>query len=541
VLGRIPTASYPTDVKVSSDGRTLVWLAAKGLGTGPNTGPTSNIDLLMRGAMGALPRPSDRGLAPLTARADVEVTPANFRGPPPGTPLLGPGGGPSDKIKHVFYVIRENRTYDQILGSETRGRGDPRNQVFDDNGVPGPTGGVTPNVHALVRRFPLLDNVYANSEESTVGHKITAGGYVNDYTLRYVNQKRGRKGNPDIFPIGYPPNGFVFDQAVRQQVPFRVYGELGAGNQPFGDDGRPTYSAVLQNTDPAYPSQVQGTCRPAGQGPPGPNSARCTADAGEVGSTAGPPNAQSRIRTFSGQFQQQLASGTVPAFNYLILFNDHTDGTTPGTYTPKANVADNDLALGQLVELVSKSAIWKDSAILVVEDDSQDGIDSVDAHRIPALVISPWAKRGIVVSTRYDHYSFLRTAEMIVGLRPLSLNDALATPLYDAFVSGAEQPDVEGTRYTAIQPAQSMTETNSVSAANARLSAALPWDRVDAVPQRLADRIVWQSVFGPGSEPPAPGPNASPVERARATEALRLFRTGGDVRGWLLRDARGDG
>ena len=252
-------------------------------------------------------------------------------------------------------------------------------------------------------------------------------------------------------------------------------------------------------------------------------------------STTGPPNTQSRINTFQAQFNQQVSAGTVPRFNYLILFNDHTDGTTPGTYTPKANVADNDLALGQLVELVSQSPIWADSAILVVEDDSQDGIDSVDAHRIPALVISPWAKRGgAVVSTRYDHYSFLRTAEMIAGLSPLSLNDALATPLYDAFISGDEQPDVEGTRYTAIQPEQSLTETNPATAAQAKLSSALPWDKVDAVPQRLSDRIIWQSVFGAGSRPPPAGPNASPIERARATGALKRLRAGKSARRWLL-------
>ena len=223
----------------------------------------------------------------------------------------------------------------------------------------------------------------------------------------------------------------------------------------------------------------------------------------------------------------------MPQFNYLILFNNHTDGTTPGVYTPKANVADNDLAVGQLVELVSNSPIWAQSAIFVIEDDSQDGIDSVDAHRIPALVISPWARKGAVVSTRYDQYSFLRTASMILGLQPLSLNDALATPLYDAFISGDQQPDVDGTRFHAIQPQQSMTEVNPAGAANARLSAELPWDKTDLVPQRLADRIIWQSVFGPDSVPPPPGPNASPVERARALGALKEYRAGRSVREWL--------
>jgi len=153
-------------------------------------------------------------------------------------------------------------------------------------------------------------------------------------------------------------------------------------------------------------------------------------------------------------------------------------------------------------------------------------------------VISPWARRGgEVISTRYDHYSFLRTAELISGLRPLSINDALATPLYDAFISGSERPDVEGTRYRAIQPQQSLTEVNPPNAANARLSASLPWDKIDFVPQRLADRILWQSVFGRGSTPPPAGPNASPAERARAVGALRRLRRGDSARRWLLRSA----
>jgi DNA-binding beta-propeller fold protein YncE len=546
ILGRLPTAAYTADAevtRVTRGGARLVWLSAKGLGTGPNDGVQPNISKLLQGRVGVFRRPTDLRLAALTPRVKRQITPTNFRSAPPGTPVVGPGGGPSRQIKHVFYVVRENRTYDQIFGSEPRGRGDPSLQVFDDNDKPAPTGGVTPNAHALARRFPLLDNVYANSEESTTGHKITAGGYANDYLQRFVHSGRGRKGNPDIFPIGNPPNAFVFDQAVRQNVPFRVYGELGASNQPFGNDGRPTYAGVQTNTDPAYPSQVQGTCRPFGREQDAPNPVRCTADAGVVSTvpgevpTAGPPNNQSRINAFQAEFQQQVAAGTVPRFNYLILFNDHTDGTTPGTYTPKANVADNDLALGQLVELVSHSPIWSQSAILVMEDDSQDGIDSVDAHRIPALVISPWAKRGVVVSTRYDHYSFLRTAELMAGLKPLSINDSLATPLYDAFISRGQKPNVEGTRYLAIQPQQSMTDTNPLSAPKAALSRALPWDRVDAVPQRLSDRIIWESVFGPGSTPPPAGPNRSPEERARAAGALRRWRAGVSPRRWLLRTA----
>ncbi|HVS27940.1 MAG TPA: alkaline phosphatase family protein [Solirubrobacteraceae bacterium] len=531
VLGRIPTAAYTTNVDVSPDGRRLVWLAARGVGAGPSTN-SPNIASLLEGRAGVLDRPTDLGLDPLTARADRAVVPTDRQDPPAGTPVRADG-----PIKHVFFVVKENRTYDQILGDDPRGHGDPRLQMFGDNGAPAPVGGVTPNVHALVRTFPLLDNVYANSEESTLGHKVTTSAYANDYTQRKVAAGRGRKGDPDIYPIGVPPNAAIFDQAVRQGVSFRVFGELGGGNQPFSDNGRPTFAQVLANTDPGYPTQVQGTC--LGQVTI-PNPARCSADAARFvstvpgHSTSGAVAAQSRMDIFQAEFQAQVATGTVPRFTYMILFNNHTNGTTPGFYTPQANVADNDLALGQLAELVSHSPIWDSSAIFVLEDDSQDGLDSVDAHRIPALVISPWARRGAVVHTRYDQFSFLRTAEIISGLDPLSLNDALATPLYDAFVSGSDQPDPSGTLYQAIQPQQSLTAINSSTAPNAALSAALPWEVTDAVPQRISDRILWQSIFGSGSTPPPAGPNASPEEAGRARGALARFRAGRSVRAFLL-------
>jgi hypothetical protein len=456
--------------------------------------------------------------------------PSDYQSPPAGTALVGPDGGPSQRIKHVFYVVKENRTYDQIFGSEPRGAGSPALEVFDDNGVKGPTGGVTPNAHALVRTFPLLDNVMADSENSTDGHKITAGAYATDYTIKYVQASRGKRGNPDIFAIGGPPNGFVFDQLVRQNISFHNFGELGAGNQPFANDGRPTFAAAFAATDPRYPSQVFGSCEPGFPTPPNtPNSVRCTTDSGHVGPTAGPTAAQSRIDSFVPAFQAQLATGTVPAFTYMILFNDHTNGTDPGVYTPKAQVADNDLALGQLVETISHSPIWGQSAIFVLEDDSQGGSDHIDAHRIPAYVISPWARKGAVVSTRYDQYSMLRSAELILGLRPLTIFDANATPLYDAFISGSARPDVEGTRYQAIQPQQSLTEVNVAGAPNAALSRQLPWGSVDAVPQTVSDRILWQSVFGASSIPPGPGPNPSPSEVERGRRALAAFAAGRSV------------
>jgi hypothetical protein len=264
------------------------------------------------------------------------------------------------------------------------------------------------------------------------------------------------------------------------------------------------------------------------------NLATCTQDSGRLGAMSTTTSVQSRYDLFAQQLAAQLATGTVPRFNYLILPNDHTNGTTPNAYSPQALIADNDLALGQIVDLISHSSIWDSSAIFVVEDDSQDGADHVDAHRMPAFVISPWAKRGVAVHTRYDQYSALRTAEMLAGLQPLSINDGLAAPMYDAFDTTA---DVEGTRYTAIKPAQPLNEINSQTAPMAAMSRALPFDRLDLVPQALLDRILWAAVHGADSPAPAPGPNASAEEHDRALGALRAIAATGDARAWLAGQA----
>jgi hypothetical protein len=184
-------------------------------------------------------------------------------------------------------------------------------------------------------------------------------------------------------------------------------------------------------------------------------------------------------------------------------------------------IADNDLGLGQIVDAISHSSIWPSTAIFVVEDDSQDGADHVDSHRSPALVISPWARHGAVIHTRYDQYSMLRTIELICGLDPLTLNDALATPMYDAFISGSQKPD--DTPYTVRSPAYPLTAKNAASADDARLSDEIPWNRLDAVPQEISDAILWASAHGRAAAP-RPGPNASPDERDRALVLRQLLR-----------------
>jgi hypothetical protein len=548
-VGRLPTAAYTSSVQVTPDGSHLLWVAAKGMGAGPNptyffdtgkapmktpqnTYGTYVLDMLL-GTVGALPTPSDRQARAASALADSAVVPADAEAPPPGTPVVGPDGGPSRQIKHVFYIVKENRTYDQLLGTDPRGDGDPALELFDDNGVPGPTGGITPNAHALTRKFPLIDHFYADSEVSVDGHIITSGGYATDYVQKglaanYSDRKKGMDFG--VYPVTLPPNDFIFDQAVRQGISFRNYGEEGAGDSPFANDGRSTWPTVALNTDNNYPNNVFIGCLAAG-GALG-NHASCTQDSGVLDGQGVSIGAQSRFNIFQAEFLAQVATNSVPTLNYLILPNDHTDGTTVNDYTPQAMIADNDLALGQIVDLISHSSIWSSSAIFVVEDDSQDGADHVDAHRMPAYVISPWAKRGAVVHTRYDQYSALRTVELITGLHPLSLNDALATPMYDCFDTTA---DVAGTVYTAITPTQSLSEVNTASSPQSRLSDELPWHQLDLVPQALSDQILWHAVHGPRSTPPAPGPDASPVEHQRAVTAQALIARHADVAAYLRR------
>ncbi len=544
LAGKIPTAAYTSAVAVTPTGGRLVWLAAKGLGAGPNPGygsPFANSEAApygtyvidkLNGEVGVLPRPADTDLLRFSLAANRQVKPSDFHTVPPNSPLVGPNGGASQQITHVFYVVRENRTYDQIFGSDPRGDGDGALEVVDDNGVPGPAGGITPNAHALSRQFPLLDHLYADSEVSTDGHVITSSSYAIDFVQKALHADysgRGRENNAGQDPVTYPPNAFVFDQAVRQNVSFDNFGEFSAG---LADDGRPTFPAVRAGQDFGYPFHFgcDGTA---------PNLA-CSTDSGHPGQVGDPTT--SRYDYFQRQFNTWTAGGAdhVPSFVYLTLPNDHTNGVSPGHPTPQAMIADNDLGLGQLVQLISHNQqVWAHSAIFVIEDDSQDGADHVDAHRMPAFVISPYAAHGAVVHTRYDQYSVMRTVELILGLHPLSLFDAFATPMDAAFT---RHPDF--TPYTAIQPTQNLDATNPVTTRfnddpfgqnNAQeLAAQLPFDHVDLVPQALSDEVLWHAVYGWGSTPPLPGPDPSAIEEERASVALGAFGQGRDIATALL-------
>jgi len=524
LVGRIPTGSYPTVAAATPGRRSLVWVSARGLGVGPNpNGPNPNapndndnainsfgyLPSIVRGSSGILAFPSDRALRKLTPRADRQIIPTNQQAAPADTPIRA--GGP---IKHVFYIVKENRTYDQMLGDDPRGDGDPNLSIFGKN--------ITPNLHALAQRFGLLDHVYADSEASIDGHYWTAAGAVSDYVTKAWHQNYAGRGRPYDFgsyEVSAPPQGYIFERMLAEGVSFFNYGEALAGLSPFPDKDRtdaqslvgaqilsPTNSDIQLNAG-CYDSDAAIFQTAAGQAP---------LDVYDSSPPLGAqPGAHSRFDCFNTHFQAQLATNSVPAFNYVVLPLDHTEGVSPGKRTPNADVANNDYGLGQIVQAISHSSIWPSSMIEVIEDDSQDGADHVDAHRIPALLISPYTQQGAVVHNRYDQLSFLRTAEIVTGLQPRHLAESLSVPLYDAMTATAQN----SAPYNAIVPGVDMTATNPNTAANRRASAGLDFKGLDQVTQRRLDSILWHYRHGFDAAVPPAGPNASTADSEERDQA----------------------
>ncbi|MEA2396873.1 MAG: hypothetical protein QOK25_429 [Thermoleophilaceae bacterium] len=525
LIGRVPTASYPVMTDATPHRKELVWVAAKGFGVGPNPNgpnPLSSKDSdnqinsfgylpsIVSGTSGVLPFPEkSKQMTAFSAQVTRQLKPTNAQQAPAGSPIVPPGAPGGGKIKHVFYIVRENRTYDQVLGNDPRGNGDPKLTLFGDK--------LTPNAHALAKRFPLLDHVFANSEASIDGHFWSSASAVSDYVTKNWHQNyAGRKRPYDfgVYAITWPAKGFLFDQAENQGISYFNYGEAIAGDVPLTDKDR----------TPAENQQVQRKFAKSdlGSGVTGPlecypNDASIGTDAinkRETYDSTAPPGApagsESRFDCFRQHFLLQQAQGNVPALNYLVLPSDHTQILSAGRRTPQAMVAENDYALGQVVDLISHSSVWNSSLILVVEDDSQDGADHLDAHRIPAFAISPYAKQGAVVHTRYDFPSVIRTAEIPIGMNPMNLFDALGTPMYDAFDATRTNPGP----YTAIPPTIDINARNPASAANRAAMKGVDVRSLDQVPQHKMDQLLWRAIKGAHSTPPAPGPNANDTTRA---------------------------
>jgi DNA-binding beta-propeller fold protein YncE len=483
-LGFIPTGWYPTGVAFDASGRNVLVLSGKGLSPaanprGPQPVATSEdaqyIGALLSGALSVVARPDEAALQAMTERVySLSAASAGGRRPPAerpaDSPIPSPGGGPS-AIQHVFYVIRENRTYDQVLGDLPRGNGDPNLALFGEE--------VTPNAHALASEFVLFDNFYVDSEVSHDGHSYSTAAYATDANEKLWPTSYGGRGGLYLGEGGYkmrnaygnvtaPARGYLWDFAARAGVSVRSYGEFATWERQRG----PVRASV-----------------PGLEGKVHPSFAPFDLDI--------PDN--ERVDAWLEEFRRFEKEGGVPRLNIFHLGGDHTEGTRPGARTPRAMVAENDVALGRLVEAVSRSRFWRESAIFVLEDDAQNGPDHVDAHRSVLLVASPWVRRGAVDSTLYTTSGVLRTIELLFGLPPMSQYDAAATPLFAAF---SAKPDPAP---YSVRPARvDVRERNREDAPGAEASLRMNLAKPDLAPELELNEILWKSVRGRDAVMPPP-------------------------------------
>jgi DNA-binding beta-propeller fold protein YncE len=487
-LGFIPTGWYPTCVRVARDGKTIFVTNGKGASSranreGPNPlapGGTDNktreyIGGLFRGTLSIIPMPTPDKMAqysqtvydcsPLKKQDPTAVT-----GPKPAAGNPVPARlGQASPITHCVYIIKENRTYDQVFGDMPVGNGEPSLCLFPEE--------VTPNHHALAREFVLLDNFYVESEVSADGHEWSMGAYATDYVERtwplgYRGEKKApypAEGNKEVYAVARPAGGYIWDRAAEKGISYRSYGEF-VKNGPTLDSPCTTVVKALEgHFDPWFRTFDM--------------------DYSDL----------KRADRFLAELAEFEKRGDMPRLVILRLPNDHTSGTTPGKPTPTAYVAENDLALGRVVEGLSKSRFWPGLAIFVVEDDAQNGSDHVDAHRTVALAISPYIRRGTVASTMYSTSSMLRTIELCLDLHPMSQFDAAARPMWSAF-----RPERDPTPFTHRPARVDLDTKNQKTAWGAEQSKRLNLEIEDRADDLVFNEIIWKSVKGPDSPMPPP-------------------------------------
>jgi DNA-binding beta-propeller fold protein YncE len=481
-LGFIPVGWYPTSVRVTPDGKRLVVANGKGLcskanpkgpqPTAPEAG-TQFIKELFPGTLSIIALPKDKELqaelAAYTAQA-YQCTPQPGAAPARGAadnPIPGRPGD-STPIQYCIYVIKENRTYDQILGDMPEGNGDASLCLFPDR--------VTPNHHELAREFVLLDNFYVEAEVSAQGHEWSVGAYATDFVektwrYQYGHNRSGKYPFPaeGLFAIAEPANGYLWDRAREAGVSYRSYGEFIYPGKTPKDPNHTRVASLQGHFDPWYhcfDTKYQDI---------------------------------KRAERFVEELHRFEAEGDMPRLQIVRLPNDHTCGTVPGSCTPRAFLADNDRALGLLVEGVTHSKFWPQTAIFILEDDAQNGPDHVDAHRSMAFIVSPYTRRRVVDSTMYSTSSVLRTIELILGLKPMSQFDAAANPMFNAF-----QPAPDLLPYQALPPNVDLDERNSTLAWGSRASRKMDFTKEDSADDLVLNEIIWRSVRGSDSPMPAP-------------------------------------
>lgn len=480
--GFIPTGWYPSAVRVAGD--KILIANGKGLSSHPNPyGPDPTrrgsevvyqeggkeqriqvqyIGGLLRGTLGILDGPGEVQMG-IYSKAVYNNTPYSrekelLGESEQGNPIPSKVGDPSP-IKYVFYIIKENRTYDQVFGDMPEGNGDSSLVLFGEN--------VTPNHHAIAREFVLLDNFYVNGEVSADGHNWTMGAYATDYLEKNWPTSYGSRGG--TYPgegtraIANNKDGFLWDLCQRGGVTYRTYGEF------MGDDGKPNIPVLEGHFCKNFTPWVQ--------------SVRDTV----------------RFRQWRRDFDSLLAINAVPQMNTIRFINDHTEGLSLNKPTPFAHVADNDLAVGMFVDYLSHSRIWNESLVIVVEDDAQNGPDHVDAHRSVALIAGGYVKQGFVDHTAYTTTSLLRTMELILGLPPMTQYDAASNSLWRCLDNTADHPP-----YKYRKNNINLNDKNFQVSEWQKLSETFDFTAEDRVNDFQFNEVIWRAVKGLDSPcPPA--------------------------------------
>lgn len=478
--GFIPTGWYPTNVKVI--GKKLWVTNGKGFTSmanpyGPNPlrkneevlyqeGDKNKpievqyIGGLFKGTMSIVDEPTEKQLS-VYSEAVYHNSPFSkdkelVSDGEAGNPIPMKVGGTSP-IKHVFYIIKENRTYDQVLGDMKEGNGDPSLVLFGEK--------ITPNLHKIAKEFVLLDNFYCDGEVSADGHEWSMGAYATDYLEKTWPTSYGDRGGE------YDGEGtraiannkaYFWDACKKAGVSYRTYGE-------FADDYKPNISVLKDHVCPYFTGwdlSVKDTVR---------------------------------YNQWAREFDSLVAANALPQFISLRFPNDHTSGLRKGSLTPFAQVADNDLAVGMFVEHLSKSPVWKESVVFVIEDDAQSGPDHVDAHRTTAYVAGGFVKRGFVDHTMYSTSSMLRTMELILGLDPMSQYDASAEPMWRSF---SDTPDL--TLFNFVPENVNLADKNVAENEWQRRSEKFNFAKEDAIPDMQFNAVLWYGIKGDNVPLPAP-------------------------------------
>jgi len=476
-LGFLPTGWYPTLVTTTADGRRIIIGSGKGNGTGPSlvkrpidqTAPAPSFQHhgnQLNGLISFVDAPDSSRLSTYTkqvyenARYHDTLLESSEAA---ATTVIPTKVGQGSPIKHVLFIMKENRTYDQVFGDLKEGNGDPGLTLFGRD--------VTPNQHALAEQFVLLDNLYCSGEVSQDGQPWTTSAYATDFTQR-------------AWTLSYSKHGaLVIGGGIQEQsTPYiwelaRAHGlkvmTFGMGNRRGVAEVRST-RFDQQNLDPMIEQRAAGEQAPRVRD-------------------------YMRADRFVQEFEEMDRNGTVPNFMFMSLGENHTQGTTPGAYTPKAQVASNDVAVGKIVEAISRSRVWPEFAIFIIEDDAQNGPDHVDSHRTAGLVISPYVKRGVVDSEMYSTVSMLRTVELLLGLPPMTQHDAAAAPMVNSFMA---KPDLTG--FKALPAQTDLMTKNPPQGYGAAISARMDFSDYDRIDENALNRVLWHSIKGVDVPYPAP-------------------------------------